>query len=153
MAPMNRVPRLMLSMVLMLAVLIPTAAAVGSRTAPARTVVTTAFNKHLKKTILVDGKGRTLYMYVLDTNGAVYSPKDPPDPAWPALTSGGAPAPGKGVDANLLKIVQGHRGARQVSYNGHPLYRFSGDSKPGDAKGQNFYQDWFVLSPKGTPIK
>jgi predicted lipoprotein with Yx(FWY)xxD motif len=134
-----------------------TAAATGSRA-----VVTTAFNKTLRTKILVDGNGRTLYMLTSDTSGkpmcAALSPACPK--AWPALATTGAPRAGTGVKASLLGTVKGAGGVHQVTYNHHPLYTYHGaigtppgDEKPGDVHGQGFYGIWFVLSPKGIPIR
>ena len=41
----------------------------------------------------------------------------------------------------------------QVTYNGHPLYYFSGDQAPGDTNGQGIGDIWFVVSPAGDAIK
>jgi hypothetical protein len=46
-------------------------------------------------------------------------------------------------------------GNPQVTYNGHPLYLFSGDQKAGDTNGQGvtaFGGGWFALTPSGTQI-
>jgi hypothetical protein len=42
--------------------------------------------------------------------------------------------------------------ATQVTFDGHPLYYFSGDAKPGDVKGQGTMGIWFVVSPSGSAI-
>jgi predicted lipoprotein with Yx(FWY)xxD motif len=134
----------------------------GHTTLSSRAVVKVAFNKTLKKTIVVDGAGRTLYMFTEDTNGLpTCASADPTCPTlWPAFTSTGKPLAGKGINARLLGIVKGAGGKPQVTYNRHPLYYwhgggqgYVGDTKPGDAKGQAFFSAWYVLSPKGTPIK
>jgi len=141
---------------LLLTALVLSAAAVSApSTSSARTIIKTAFNKTLKKTIVVDGLGRTLYMLTYDTKGIPTCEKaDPACPQlWPALTSTGKPAAGKGINGSLLKIVRGAGGSRQVSYNRHPLYLYSSDTKPGEANGQAFYGLWYVLSPAGKPIK
>lgn len=133
-----------------------------SATHTSRAMVKVAFNKKLKKKIVVDGSGRTLYMYTADTGGkpacAVSDPRCPK--VWPALTTTGKPIAGKGIIPSKLRVVRGAGGSRQVSYNRHPLYYFhggysagTGDKKPGDTRGQSFFSAWFVLSPKGTPIK
>ena len=133
-----------------------------SATHTSRAMVKVAFNKKLKKKIVVDGSGRTLYMYTADTGGkpacAVSDPRCPK--VWPALTTTGKPIAGKGIIASKLRVVRGAGGSRQVSYNRHPLYYFhggysagTGDKKPGDTRGQSVFSAWFVLSPKGTPIK
>ena len=49
-------------------------------------------------------------------------------------------------------IVKGAHGARQVTYNHHPLYYFVGDSAPGDVNGQGCYGYWFALSGKGAGL-
>ena len=136
--------------------LVVSATAVAGRTArSSRAVVKVAYNKTLKKNILVDGRGRTLYMLTLDTKGLpTCESADPGCPAlWPALTSTGKPLAGKGVNARLFAIVKGAGGKPQVSYNRHPLYRYASDRKAGDANGQAFFGLWYVLSPAGKPIK
>jgi predicted lipoprotein with Yx(FWY)xxD motif len=68
---------------------------------------------------------------------------------------------GKGIIASKLTTVKrSDNGVTQVVYNRHPLYYFSGccgyapgDRKAGDIRGQRFAQLWYVLSPKGTPIR
>jgi len=138
----------------------------GRTSSDARTVVKTAFNKTLKKSIVTDATGRTLYMFVEDVNG-VDKNCTPSGPwgaecptLWPPLTSQGAPLAGPGINAALLTVHKRSDGKRQVAYNGHPLYYLrgevgvlSGDEKPGDVKGQKFAGEWYVLTPKGTPIK
>lgn len=132
----------------------------------AQALVKTAYNKTLKKTIVVDGTGRTLYIFTVDRNGkdTACTPTGPwgaECPAiWPPLTSAGPPKAGSGMKASLLGVYTRSDGERQVRYNGHPLYYFHGDpntppgdKKPGDARGQGFAGEWYVLSPTGTPIR
>jgi predicted lipoprotein with Yx(FWY)xxD motif len=142
---------------------------VGARgvvASPAQALVKTAYNKTLGSTILVDSAGRTLYIFTEDTDGkdTACTPQGPwgaECPAiWPALTSTGAPRAGSGVKASLLGVYTRRDGKRQVTYNRHPLYYFHGDpntppgdKKAGDARGQGFVNEWYVLSPSGTPIR
>ena len=138
-------------------------ASAESAAVSSRAVVKVALNKKLKKSILVDGRGLTLYMYTADTarepacyNDATYHCSK----AWPPLLTTGAPR-GQGVKAALLGVVKRKGGGVQVTYNGHPLYTDAGakafgltaDKKPGDVNGQRFLGIWFVLSPRGTPIR
>src|SRR6266581_1418974 len=44
-------------------------------------------------------------------------------------------------------------GSMQVTYEGHPVYTFSGDEAPGEANGQEFDGTWFVLDESGTAVK
>ena len=126
------------------------------------TVIKTAYNATLKKTIVVDGHGRTVYLLISDAPGApscaALSPACPK--AWPAVPAQGKPVAGKGVKAALLGVAKGAGGVRQVTYNKHPLYFFhggfgapTGDKLPGQVRGQAFYGIWYVLSPKGNSIK
>ena len=81
--------------------------------------------------VLTDASGMTLYTFDSDTAGATTSAcTGACAQAWPALTATGGPTAGPGVTGTLTTISGG-----QVSWNGHPLYRWMGDKKPGDATG------------------
>jgi len=142
------------------------AVAAGGVTSSSRALVKTSYNKKLGTKILVDGAGRTLYMFTTDLNGkdTVCTPQGPYGAEcpriWPPLTSASRPRAGRGIKASLLGVYKRRDGKRQVTYNRHPLYYFHGDSstppgdkKPGDVRGQGFVSEWYVLSPKGKPIR
>lgn len=106
-------------------------------------------------TILVDGNGRTVYAFAKDT-----SPQSTCSGAcvqnWPAVTTAGTPQAGSGVTASMLGTSRRGDGTVQVTYAGHPLYRFSGDSAAGDMNGQGvdaFGARWYVLGPNGKTIQ
>lgn len=147
---------------LLCALFLPLASA-RTTAAPAHAVVKVAFNKTLKKSILVDGRGYTLYMYTPDSPGSSACVNDATyhcSKAWPPLVTKGAPRAGAGAKASLLGTLK-RAGGIQVQYKGHPLYTDAGaanfglvaDKKPGDVNGQRFLQIWWVLSPAGTPIR
>jgi predicted lipoprotein with Yx(FWY)xxD motif len=104
---------------------------------------------------LVDGQGRTLYLFEADMagksscDGACAS-------AWPPYLSKGAPKGGTGVAGGLLGTSpRGDGGGAQVTYRGHPLYYYAGDAAPGDTTGQGLDQfgaKWYVLAPNGDKI-
>jgi predicted lipoprotein with Yx(FWY)xxD motif len=100
---------------------------------------------------LTDGSGKSLYLFTTDTsgtstcNGACAT-------TWPPLTSTDMPKADSGVTANKLATIKRDDGTTQVTYNGHPLYYYSGDAKAGDTKGQGFGAKWYVLSPAGDGI-
>lgn len=137
---------------------------------PSRAIVKVAFNKTLKKTILVDARGITLYAFFYDEKGKPACYVDAPykcvptwpscvdDPQyhcvqlWPPLTTTGRPQAGKGANPKLLGVARRKDGRLQVTYNRHPLYFYAGE-KPGTANGQNFAGLWWVVSPKGIEIK
>jgi len=150
----------LLASVLLSGLAVSATAVGGQQASTSRAVVKTAFNKTLKRAIVVDGRGLTLYLFTQDTGVTSACAKDPDClKVWPALTSTGKPVAGKGINARLLGTTKGAGGRRQITYNRHPLYYFRGgvvgpgDKKPGDVLGQGFFQQWYVLSPKGTPIR
>jgi predicted lipoprotein with Yx(FWY)xxD motif len=125
--------------------------------APSATHQTTTVKVAKSKlgTILVDSHGRTLYLYTLDTNGSSSCTNvDRCYRTWPPLMATGTPHAGRGVDPILLGTVHRIRpSGRQVTYNGHPLYRYSQDTKAGQIKGQTLLSLWYVVSAAGAPIK
>ena len=74
--------------------------------------------------------------------------------AWPPVFAEGKPVAGKGVREGLLGTVE-RRGKRQVTYNGHPLYTFTGDTGSGQTNGQGlnaFGARWYVVDTSGNRI-
>jgi len=63
------------------------------------------------------------------------------------------PTAGAGISTSKLSTVKRPDGRTQVTYAGFPLYRYSGDKKPGDVKGQGFQKIWFAVTSKGTLAK
>jgi predicted lipoprotein with Yx(FWY)xxD motif len=103
---------------------------------------------------LVDGQGRTLYLFEADTAGRSNC-QGPCTSAWPPYLSNGAPQAGTGVAAKLLGTIPGEGGGAQVTYHGHPLYHYAGDARPGDTTGQGLDQfgaKWYVVAPSGDKI-
>jgi predicted lipoprotein with Yx(FWY)xxD motif len=105
-------------------------------------------------TILVDGGGKTVYLFQKDTgptsmcSGACLQ-------NWPAVTTRGKPQAGSGVTASMLGTSTRSDGTVQVTYAGHPLYLYAGDSAAGDLNGQGvnaFGANWYVLGPDGKQI-
>lgn len=100
--------------------------------------------------ILVDGKGITLYLFTKDTPNASNCTGQCLA-AWPPLL--GKPTAGKGVDAAKLGSFTRADGSTQASYNGWPLYYWEQDTKPGDVTGQDVNKGWYVLNRDGTAVK
>jgi predicted lipoprotein with Yx(FWY)xxD motif len=104
--------------------------------------------------ILVDSTGRTLYLFKADV-GIKSACSGACATAWPPLLATGKPTAGTGSTASKLGTAPRSGGAQQVTYNGHPLYLFVKDTKPGDVTGQGvsaFGAGWFALSPSGSQI-
>ncbi|HEX6680411.1 MAG TPA: hypothetical protein VF063_07175 [Gaiellaceae bacterium] len=104
--------------------------------------------------ILVNSHGRTLYLWAHDKHHkstcygacAVY---------WPPLTTKGKPRAIGGARKALLGTTRRRDGRMQVTYRGHPLYRFSGDTKAGDTSGEgltDFGGRWDPVSAAGVAV-
>jgi predicted lipoprotein with Yx(FWY)xxD motif len=114
-----------------------------------RTVKNSKFGK-----ILVDAKGDTIYLFKKDT-GTKSTCTGACATAWPPVRATGKPTVGSGLSASKVGTTPRSDGQPQVTYNGHPLYLFVKDTKPGDVNGQGvnaFGAGWFVLSPAGSRI-
>ena len=105
--------------------------------------------------ILVDGRGRTLYLFGKDKRGkssctgacAAY---------WPPVTTTGKPAAGTGVKAALLGTSRRADGKLQVMYNHHPLYTFAVDKRAGQTNGEEtsaYGGIWYVVSAAGAKVE
>lgn len=107
-------------------------------------------------TVLTDGRGITVYLFEKDT-GTVSSCYGACASAWPPLTAAaGQLTVGAGANQALLGTTRRTDGKTQLTYAGHPLYYFAGDSKPGDTTGQglqNFGGGWDVLTPAGQKLE
>ena len=130
----------------------------SSGTAPASSgassVATVSATSTNLGTVLVDGSGRTLYLFEKDQPnqsacaGACVA-------AWPVDQSNGTPKAGSGVTASLLGMIKRGDGTTQVTYNKHPLYYYAGDSQPGQHNGQGlnaFGAAWFAVAPSGGAV-
>ncbi len=131
----------------------PTPSSVASNGVVIKTVASSNLG-----TILVDSQGRTLYMLNSETGGKLtctvasgcttyWSEVDLPQGVTAASVAGSA-------NSTLLGTETGATGT-VVTYNGWPLYTFSGDSGPRQANGEgvsSFGGTWYVLSAAGNPV-
>jgi predicted lipoprotein with Yx(FWY)xxD motif len=104
--------------------------------------------------VLVDSEGRTLYMFRKDTTDASRCAGACAND-WPPAAAPAKPTVGSGVGDAKLKTIRRDDGSKQLSYAGHPLYRYSGDSKKGDLNGQGldaYGGLWYVVAPSGATI-
>jgi predicted lipoprotein with Yx(FWY)xxD motif len=103
-------------------------------------------------TVLADAKGRTLYLFKKDTS-AKSTCSGQCAVNWPPALAGSKPTVGDGLDDAALGRTKRSDGRVQVTYAGHPLYRFAGDAnRPGSVKGQGidaFGGKWFVVGTDG----
>jgi predicted lipoprotein with Yx(FWY)xxD motif len=103
-------------------------------------------------TILVDQDGKTLYLFEADStnksncSGGCLA-------LWPAVMASGSATAGNGVSAGMIGTATG---SSQVTYAGHPLYWFSGDTAAGDTNGEgltDFGGAWYAVSPAGKAVE
>ena len=103
---------------------------------------------------LVDGEGRSLYLFTNDTqNSGTSSCTGECLVNWPPLLTDGDPVAGDGVDQAMLGTISLPDGTTQVTYNGWPLYYYIDDTAAGDANGQGVGGVWFLVTPTGEMIE
>jgi predicted lipoprotein with Yx(FWY)xxD motif len=135
------------------------AAAHADTSSQSRARAATGAQVALRKTtlgaVLVDSRGRTLYLFEKDTNAMSRLPAAGAS-YWPSLTSHGAPHAGKGVNQSILGLTATRNGVHQVTYAGHPLYTFVGDKQAGQTTGEglnNFGARWYVVAANGKKVE
>ena len=100
--------------------------------------------------ILVDANGRTLYLFTPDDGTSTPQCTGSCAQTWPPLAASGTPRAEAKAQQSKLGVSSG-----QVTYNGHPLYRYAKDKDDGDAYGQgikSFGASWYVLAPSGNKV-
>ncbi len=101
--------------------------------------------------VLVDARGRTLYLRAIDTShkSTCYGSCAA---AWPPFVTTAKPVAGSGVKQALLGTAKRKDGKLQVTYAGHPLYFYGQDAKAGQMSGQGSGGNWWVLASSGEKI-
>ncbi len=100
--------------------------------------------------VLVDDEGRTLYRFDNDTTpGKSTCGPGMCASTWPALTVSGTPTAGAGIKASTLSTFERADGKTQLQIDGHPLYRFAGDTNAGDTNGQGILGKWYAVTANG----
>jgi len=128
------------------------AAPASSSASASSTVITTKTSSG--GSFLTNSAGRAVYLFMADSmnkstcDGACAS-------AWPPVIATGQPTGAGGVQATDLGTITRSDGTKQVTYDGHPLYYFVGDTGPGTDKGQGvdgFGAKWWLVAPSGSSI-
>lgn len=94
---------------------------------------------------LVDPNGMTLYQFKNDSKNTSVCTGECAA-MWPAFYSRNIIVP-HGLKASDFGAITRDDGKQQTTYKGLPLYRFSGDAKPGDVNGNGAYNLWFPATP------
>ena len=105
--------------------------------------------------VLVDGEGKSLYLFEADTSTQSTCSGDCAA-AWPPLLTSGTPTVSGDATASMVGTTTRTDGGTQVTYAGHPLYYYSGDTKAGDTNGEGskaFGAEWYLVSPKGETVE
>jgi predicted lipoprotein with Yx(FWY)xxD motif len=105
-------------------------------------------------TFLTNSSGRAVYLWVKDTGDASQC-SGACAGAWPPVTATGSVTAGGSAMASDLGTITRSDGTKQVTYDGHPLYYFAGDSGAGQANGQGsdgFGAKWWLVSPSGSDV-
>jgi predicted lipoprotein with Yx(FWY)xxD motif len=124
----------------------------SSASASGGTVIETASSS--AGTFLTNSSGRAVYLWVKDT-GDTSNCSGACAGAWPPVTTTGAPTAAGSAKASDLGTITRSDGTKQVTYDGHPLYYFSGDSGSGTASGQGsdgFGAKWWLVAPSGSDV-
>ena len=106
--------------------------------------------------VLATSSGYTLYMFQPDDRRTVTC-TGVCTGTWPPLMlpSGGMAVAGPGIKSSLLGSDPDPAGGRVITYDGWPLYTYTGDVQPGQATGQGIDLnggEWYVLRPSGAPL-
>ena len=105
--------------------------------------------------IIVDDKGRTLYLFEADKAGKSTC-SGACATTWPPLKAA-SPSGADGLDSGALATTTRMDGTQQVTYHGHPLYNYAGDgTTAGSTKGEalnTFGGTWYVVDAGGKAVQ
>lgn len=124
-------------------------AAAGSASS---TVITTKTSSG--GSFLTNSAGRAIYLFMADSSGKSAC-SGACAAAWPPVVATGQPTASGGAQSSDLSTITRSDGTKQVTYDGHPLYYFEGDTGPGTDKGQGlngFGALWYLVAPSGSSI-
>jgi predicted lipoprotein with Yx(FWY)xxD motif len=103
---------------------------------------------------LTNGSGRAVYLWDKDTmNSSMCSGACAG--AWPPVIANGSVTASGGATSTDLGTITRSDGTKQVTYDGHPLYYFAGDTGSGQTSGQgsdSFGAKWWLVAPSGASI-
>jgi predicted lipoprotein with Yx(FWY)xxD motif len=114
-------------------------AACGSSSGGGSKPVIASAEKAKVGTVVVDGQGRTLYRFTAEEQGRPVC-TGACVTTWPPAIAPRA----SGLPAHVA-TVRREDGKLQLTYDGYPLYRYSGDTSAADANGEGVGGQWFVV--------
>jgi len=105
-------------------------------------------------TYLASSSGRAVYLFNGDSmnksncSGSCVS-------IWPPVAAKGTLSASGGASSSDLGTITRSDGTKQVTYNGHPLYYYAGDSGAGMTSGQGisgFGATWWLVGTSGSAL-
>ena len=145
----------LLALVALAASAVSGAAAAPARTEAAEARATVTVRSSDFGRIVFDSNGRALYAFTKDPRGRSVC-KGACARAWPPYIVTGALRAPAGVERSLLGTTRRADGRRQLTFNGHPLYYYVGDTGPGVVRCQNVFEFgglWLVVRPGGRLVR
>jgi predicted lipoprotein with Yx(FWY)xxD motif len=116
----------------------------GSSTSGSSGAVLGSAKKPKVGSVVVDAQGRTLYRFTAEAEGVPVC-TGACVATWPPALAGSA----SGLPEHVATIRRPDGGKLQLTYDGHPLYRYAGDRSKADANGQGVGGQWFVVKAGG----
>ena len=95
--------------------------------------------------VIVDAQGRTLYRFTAEAQGVPVCTGACVGTWPPALVTAAS-----GLPKHVATVRRPDGGKLQLTYDGHPLYRYAGDQSKTDANGEGVGGQWFVLKAGGA---
>ena len=117
----------------------------GSTTSGAEPAVVTSARKAKVGSVIVDARGRTLYRFTAEAEGLPVCTGACVGTWLPALARTAS-----GLPEHVATVRRPDGGELQLTYDGHPLYRYAGDRSKADAKGEGVGGQWYVVKAAGA---
>ena len=92
--------------------------------------------------VIVDAQGSTLYRFTAEAQGLPVCTGACVGTWLPAVV-----ADASGLPEHVATVKRPDDGKLQLTYDGHPLYRYAGDKSKADANGEGMGGQWFVVKP------
>ena len=102
--------------------------------------------------VVANSAGKVLYLFVPDGTATVSTVPAPVLTLWPPVQATGVPTLGPGLTAKSSTGAQPN-GQQWVLYNGHLLYGYTNDTKPGDVNGNAIGNVWYAVTAAGEPVQ
>jgi predicted lipoprotein with Yx(FWY)xxD motif len=114
----------------------------SSSASSAGSTVLTSAKKAKVGSVIVDAQGRTLYRFTAEAEGVPVCTGACVG-TWPLAVVTAA----SGLPKHVATVRRPDDGKLQLTYDGHPLYRYAGDRAKADANGEGVGGQWFAVKP------